>query len=102
MCTIEKIIDTNIPIAITWGGQKFQKYISKSSSYLGIMGTHNPGTANEFINKSDLAEYVEVSIEKMKIDTTRQRVGRPFHFTDLKAQNGVAEVVSSLKLLGGF
>ena len=54
------------------------------------------------INKIDLAEYVEVSIEKMKIDTIRQRVGRPFHFTDLKAQNGVAEVVSSLKLLGGF
>ena len=54
------------------------------------------------INKIDLAEYVEVSIEKMKIDTTRQRVGKPFHFTDLKAQNGVAEVVSSLKLLGGF
>ena len=54
------------------------------------------------INKIDLAEYVEVSIEKMKIDTIKQRVGKPFHFTDLKAQNGVAEVVSSLKLLGGF
>ena len=54
------------------------------------------------INKIDLAEYVEVSIEKMRIDTIRQRAGKPFHFIDLKAQNGVAEVVSSLKLLGGL
>ena len=54
------------------------------------------------INKIDLAKYVGVSIEKMRVDTLKQRAGKPFHFTDLKAQNGVAEVVSSLKLIGGL
>ena len=64
-----------------------------------------PGiTRSDFlvINKIDLAEYVEVSIEKMRVDTINQRAEKPFHFTDLKTQNGVVEVISSLKLLGGL
>tara|TARA_B100000029_G_scaffold237435_1_gene234499 strand:+ start:238 stop:846 length:609 start_codon:yes stop_codon:yes gene_type:complete len=54
------------------------------------------------INKIDLAEYVDVSIDKMRVDTIRQRGSKPFHFIDLKAQTGVSEVVSSLKFLGGL
>ena len=38
------------------------------------------------INKIDLAEYVDVSIEKMKRDTLDQRNDKPFHFINLKAQ----------------
>ena len=54
------------------------------------------------INKIDLAEYVEVSVEKMRLDALQQRAGKPFHFTNLKSQNGVKDVVASLKLLGGL
>ena len=64
---LRKIIVTNIPIAITWGGQKIQKYIYKSSNYLGIMGTHNPGTANEYINKSDLVIALGCSLLQHQI-----------------------------------
>jgi len=54
------------------------------------------------INKIDLAEYVEVSIEKMRLDALEQRAGKPFHFTNLKTQNGIEAVVDSLKLIGGL
>ena len=54
------------------------------------------------INKIDLAEYVGVSIEKMKHDTINQRPHKPFHFVNLKAQKGINEVISSLKYLGGL
>ena len=54
------------------------------------------------INKIDLAEYVEVSVEKMRLDALEQRAGKPFHFTNLKTQNGIEAVVDSLKLIGGL
>ena len=54
------------------------------------------------INKIDLAEYVDVSIEKMKRDTLDQRNDKPFHFINLKAQKGIEEVIYSLKNLGGL
>ena len=54
------------------------------------------------INKIDLAEYVDVSIEKMKRDTLDQRNDKPFHFVNLKAQKGIEEVIYSLKNLGGL
>ena len=54
------------------------------------------------INKIDLAEYVDVSIEKMKRDTLNQRNDKPFHFINLKAQKGIEEVIYSLKNLGGL
>ena len=54
------------------------------------------------INKIDLAEYVDVSIEKMKRDTLDQRNDKPFHFISLKAQKGIEEVIYSLKNLGGL
>ena len=41
------------------------------------------------INKIDLAEYVDVSIEKMKHDTLNQRPHKPFHFVNLKAQKAL-------------
>ena len=54
------------------------------------------------INKIDLAEYVDVSIEKMRRDTLNQRSDKPFHFINLKAQKGIEEVIYSLKNLGGL
>ena len=64
-----------------------------------------PGIAKSdilIINKIDLAEYVDVSIEKMKRDTLDQRNDKPFHFINLKAQKGIEEVIYSLKNLGGL
>lgn len=54
------------------------------------------------INKTDLAPYVEVSLEVMAADTTRMRQGKPFVMTDLKRGQGVAEVVAFLKKEGLF
>jgi urease accessory protein len=45
------------------------------------------------INKIDLAPYVGASLEVMERDSTKQRRGRPFIFTDLKRNNGLPEVV---------
>ena len=39
-------------IAVTWGGQQLQSKIS--DNFLGLMGQHNPGKANNIIQKSDL------------------------------------------------
>jgi urease accessory protein len=44
------------------------------------------------INKIDLAPLVGASLDVMKADTVRMRVGRPFVFTDLKSGLGVEEI----------
>lgn len=41
------------------------------------------------INKTDLAPYVEVSLDVMKHDTEKQRDGKPYCFTCVKANDGV-------------
>ena len=39
-------------IALTWGGQQLQNKIK--NNFLGLMGQHSPGLANNIIQKSDL------------------------------------------------
>lgn len=54
------------------------------------------------INKIDLAKYVNVSIAKMESDTKAQRLKRPYHFVNLKTEEGLSDVISSLRNLGGL
>ncbi|MGB5737633.1 MAG: urease accessory protein UreG [Thiohalocapsa sp.] len=46
------------------------------------------------INKIDLAPYVGASLEVMERDTQRMRGERPFVFTNLRAGEGVNDIVS--------
>lgn len=49
------------------------------------------------INKTDLAPYVGASLEVMERDTKNARGEKPFVFTNLKSEEGLAEVVKWLK-----
>ncbi len=54
------------------------------------------------INKTALAPYVDVSIDNMRKDTEEVRDGKPFVFADLKSEQGVEEIVTLIKDLGGI
>jgi urease accessory protein len=53
------------------------------------------------INKTDLAPMVGASLEVMDRDAKRMRGDRPFIFTNLKAGDGVKEIVRYIGTLGG-
>ena len=54
------------------------------------------------INKTDLAPLVGASLEVMERDSRRMRGKRPFLFSNLKAQEGVGEIVDFVLASGGF
>jgi urease accessory protein len=54
------------------------------------------------INKTDLAPHVGASLEVMDRDATRMRAGRPFVFTALRKGEGLEDVVSLIKTIGGL
>lgn len=54
------------------------------------------------INKSDLAPYVGVDLERMQIDATRMRAGLPHLFTDLPRGKGVSEIAAFIAKQGGL
>ncbi len=54
------------------------------------------------INKTDLAPLVGASLEVMEQDSRRMRGERPFLFSNLKAQEGVGEIVDFVLASGGF
>ncbi len=54
------------------------------------------------INKIDLAPFVDASLDVMDRDSRRMRAGRPFLFTNLKQNKGVAEIVEFIEKKGGF
>jgi urease accessory protein len=54
------------------------------------------------INKIDLAPLVGASLEVMDRDAKRMRGGRPFLFTNLKANEGVAEIARFIEARGGL
>jgi urease accessory protein len=54
------------------------------------------------INKIDLAPLVEASLEVMERDSRRMRASRPFIFTNLKKQQGVAEIAQFIVRSGGL
>ena len=54
------------------------------------------------INKTDLAPLVGASLEVMDRDARRMRGPRPFLFSNLKAGDGVAEIVAFIEEAGGL
>jgi urease accessory protein len=54
------------------------------------------------INKSDLAPYVNASLEVMESDTIRVREGRPYVFTDMLRRQGLEEVIAFIEKVGGL
>jgi urease accessory protein len=54
------------------------------------------------INKIDLAPFVEASLEVMDRDARKMRGTRPFIFTNLKKDLGVAEIASFIIRTGGL
>ena len=54
------------------------------------------------INKADLAPHVMANLDVMDQDTRRVRGGRPYVFTDLLRQTGLAEIVTFIEQAGGL
>lgn len=54
------------------------------------------------INKTDLAPYVGVDLDRMAADADKNRAGRKTVFTDLKRSNGLDAVIAFLKEEGGL
>jgi urease accessory protein len=52
------------------------------------------------INKIDLAPYVGASLEVMERDAKKMRGERPFVFTNLKTEQGLADVVAFIETQG--
>ena len=64
-----------------------------------------PGiTRSDFlvINKSDLAQYVDVDLDVMERDANRMRGARPFGFTDLSRGKGLDRVIEFIVEHGGL
>ncbi|EGQ2959511.1 urease accessory protein UreG [Staphylococcus pseudintermedius] len=49
------------------------------------------------INKTDLAQYVGASLERMAEDTEKFRKNRPFAFTNLKTDEGLDDMLNWIK-----
>jgi urease accessory protein len=54
------------------------------------------------INKIDLAPYVGASLAVMESDAKRMRGARPFIFTNLRENQGVADIAHFIELKGGL
>jgi urease accessory protein len=54
------------------------------------------------INKTDLAPLVGADLGVMDRDAKKMRDGRPFYFTNLKAGDGVANIVEFIVRIGGL
>lgn len=54
------------------------------------------------INKADLAPHVMANLDVMEADTRTVRGARPYVFTDLLRQRGLAEIVTFLEKHGGL
>ena len=54
------------------------------------------------INKTDLAPLVGASLEVMDRDSKKMRGERPFLFTNIKARDGLEDVIATIEKLGGL
>src|ERR1019366_6260313 len=63
-------------------------------------GDKIPRKGGPGINKIDLAPYVGASLEVMERDAKKMRGERPFVFTNLKTEQGLADVVAFIEIQG--
>jgi len=54
------------------------------------------------ITHTDIAQYVNASLEVMEADTQRVREGRPYVFTDLLRRENIDEIVAFIEKMGGL
>ena len=54
------------------------------------------------INKTDLAPHVMADLEVMESDTKKARGSRPYVFTDMLRQKGLADVIAFIEKAGGL
>ena len=54
------------------------------------------------INKMDLAPHVMADLDVMDSDTKTARGGKPYVFTDLLRQKGLAEIIAFIEKVGGL
>ena len=54
------------------------------------------------ITHTDLAPYVNASLEVMEADTQRVREGRPYVFTDLLRRENLEEIIAFIERVGGL
>ena len=54
------------------------------------------------INKVDLAQYVDVSVDKMLHDAIEKREGRPVLLTDLKTGEGIQNISEKIEKMGNL
>jgi urease accessory protein len=54
------------------------------------------------INKSDLAPYVNASLDIMEADTRSVREDRPYVFTDMLRREGLDEIIAFIERAGGL
>jgi len=52
------------------------------------------------INKTDLAPYVDVSLDVMREDAARMRGAKPFVTTSLKEGTGISDIVEMIEREG--
>ena len=54
------------------------------------------------VTHTDIAQYVNASLEVMEADTRRVRDGRPYVFTDLLRREKIEEIVAFIEKMGGL
>lgn len=54
------------------------------------------------VNKTDLAPYVDVSLDVMKRDASLQRKPKPTIFADIKSGKNIDQIIEVLKNVGGI
>ncbi|EBA04552.1 urease accessory protein [Rhodobacterales bacterium HTCC2150] len=54
------------------------------------------------VNKTDLAPYVDVSLDVMRRDASTQRKLKPTIFTDIKSGQNIDKIIDALKNVGGL
>jgi urease accessory protein len=87
-----ELVDLNIYVIDVAGGDKIPRKggpgITKSDLLV--------------INKTDLAPYVGADLEVMKRDAEKMRGNKPFVFTNLKTQAGLATIIQFLETHAGL
>ena len=54
------------------------------------------------VTHTDIAQYVNASLEVMDADTRKVREGRPYIFTDLLRRENLDEIIGFIERMGGL